>query len=58
MALDKMSTGQYGKMIGKTRQDVHYMIKTKKYLPGVIRTEDVAGRIILTVNKKSLKINV
>lgn len=53
--MEKMSTGQYGKLIGKTRQDIHYMIKTCQKLPGVRRKETIAGRIILTVDKKKLK---
>lgn len=53
--MEKMSTGQYGKLIGKTRQDIHYMIKTGQKLPGVRRKETIAGRIILTVEKNKLK---
>lgn len=53
--MEKLSTGQYGSLIGKTRQDVHYMIKTGQPMPGVVATETIAGRVILTVNKKLLK---
>lgn len=53
--MEKMSTGQYGKLIGKTRQDIHYMIKTGQRLPGVRRREVIAGRIILSVEKNNLK---
>jgi len=53
--MEKMSTGQYGALIGKTRQDVHYMIKTGKPMPGVKKWETIAGRVILTVEKNNLK---
>lgn len=53
--MEKLSTGAYGKLIGKTRQDIHYMIRTGQTMPGVIRFETIAGRVILTVSKKTLK---
>lgn len=49
--MEKLSTGQYAKLIGKTRQDIHYMIKTGQPLPGTVRHEKIAGRIIITVRK-------
>jgi hypothetical protein len=56
LLMEKMTTGQYGKLIGKTRQDIHYKMKKGDKLPGVTRKEYVAGRWIFTVDKNKLKI--
>ena len=53
---DKMSTDQYSKLVpGMRRQKVHYAFKTKKKLPGVVCIEEIAGRLILHVDKNKLK---
>lgn len=53
--MEKMTTGQYGKLLKKSRQNIHYMMETNQPLPGVKRKEFIAGRWILTVDKNSLK---
>lgn len=53
--MEQMSTGQYAALIGKTRQDVHYRVKTGKPMPGVLKHKVIAGRLILTVEKNKIK---
>lgn len=53
---EKMSTDQYSKLIpGMRRQKVHYAFKTRKKLPGVSKIEQIAGRLVLHVDKNKLK---
>lgn len=53
--MEKLSTGQYARLIGKNRQHVHYLMKTGKPMPGVLGKKEIAGRIILTVDIKKIK---
>ncbi len=50
----RLSTGQYAKILGISKQAVLYRISRKLYLPGVLLIETVAGRYILHIDINKL----
>lgn len=55
MSLQKLSTVQYEKLTGMSKQLILYYIKNQKKIPGVTKVEVIAGRNILHTNVDNLK---
>ena len=52
MALERLSTVQYEKRFGMSKQLILYYINNGKKIPGVVKVELIAGRNILHTNVK------
>lgn len=53
--MTRLSTVQYGRKAGMSKQLVLYYIKEGKALPGVMKIENIAGRNILHTDLRKLQ---